>query len=338
MQKKSLLIAAIALALSGCGRTAPYWFTPDGGFEEPFVTPPIVVPDPRPVDPYQVCDLHERIPHTIPPADRRPIDVLFVVDDSPSMSDDQNILATNFVSFINAFQSGQVDFHIGAVTTDMKKSDRKGQLVSPYLTPKTPNLEEAFKAMVNVGIKGSASEQGLAASIAAMSEPLKSGANKGFIRNDADFALIFLTDENDSSPQTVQEAIDFYKAFKTDQEGFTIAAILDFGGSLFCGMGASSWKYAQVVNAFGSHGVLAVCNSVYSKTLETIGGRIVKSRCIIPIKRKITDFNKVRITINGAVQPYVYHEPDELYPNGSIELAICPVGGGSLEIDYLDCP
>ena len=117
-----------------------------------------------------------------------------------------------------------------------------------------------------------------------------------------------------------------------------MAAILDFGGSLFCGLGASNWKYAQLVDAFGSHGVLAVCNSGYSNTLDTIGGRIVRNRCIISLKRKIDNFNKVKVTINGGIMPYVYHEPDKLYPNGSIELALCPAEGGTLDITYLDCP
>lgn len=340
MSHKLTIAAVAALALSACGRTAPYWYSPDGGHEEPIT--PIVVPQntnpTTPENPYEVCDLHERILHPLPPANRKPIDVLFMVDDSPSMADDQNILAQNFVSFIKAFQNFQVDFHIGAVTSDMKKSDRKGQLVAPFLTPTTPDLEDAFTKMVNVGDKGSANEQGIAASIAAVTEPLASGANKDFIRADADFALIFLTDENDSSPQTAQEAIDFYKAFKGDPEAITVAAILDFGGSLFCGLGASNWKYAQLTQAFGSHGVLSVCNSGYSKTLENIGGRIVRARCIIELKRKITDWNKVRVTINGQIMPYVYYEPDELYPNGSMELALCPIEGGNLEIDYLDCP
>lgn len=336
-----LLIAVAVAALSSCGRTAPYWYTPDGGHEPILIdpnnpTPPPVVTDPD--NPYEVCDLREQILHPLPPSNRRPIDVLFMVDDSPSMADDQNILATNFQSFIGSFKNFQVDFHIGAVSSDMRKSDRKGQLVAPFLTPTTPDLEGAFTKMVNVGDKGSANEQGINAVMTALTEPLLSTTNKGFVRPDADLAVIFLTDENDSSPQTAQEAIDFLKNFKNDPEAITVAAILDFGGSLFCGLGASNWKYAQVASAFGSHGVVSVCNSGYSRTLENIGGRIVRSRCIIELKRRISDFNKVRVTINGTIQPYVYHEPDALYPEGSIELALCPVEGGTLEIDYLDCP
>jgi hypothetical protein len=342
LSHKTLTTIVCALAFAACGRTAPYWYTPDGGFIEPVVTeqqkpPPPVVTNP-PDDPFEVCDLHELVEHPLPPANRKPIDVLFMIDDSPSMADDQNILADNFKSFIESFQNFQVDFQIGAVTSDMTKTDRKGQLVAPFLTPNTPNLNDEFKKMVNVGDKGSAKEQGIAASMAAVSEPLISTSNAGFLRTDADFALIILTDENDSSPQTAQEAIDFFKALKNDPEAITVAAILDFGGSLFCGLGASNWKYAQLVNAFGSHGVLSVCNSGYSKTLDTIGGRIVRSRCIISLKRAITNFNKVKVTINGMLLPYVYHEPDELYPNGSIELALCPAEGGMLSIDYYDCP
>ena len=327
----------LALALGGCGRSAPYWYTPDGG-EEVYWTPLKPVAPINPANQYQNCNLNELVVHPLPPTDRRPIDVLFVVDDSPSMADDQQILAANFVSFIQSFESAQVDFHIGAVTTDMTASNRRGQLVRPYLTPQTPDLEQAFRDMVNVGDKGSAREQGLAAALAALTEPLASTTNAGLVRPDADFALIWLTDENDSSPQGVNQMVDFLKTFKSDPEAVTVAGILDFGGSLFCGLGTNNWKYAKVIQGFGSHGVLAVCNANYAKTLDTIGGRIVKSRCIIGLKRAITDFAKVRITVNGTQMPFTYTDPDALYPNGSIELETCPVGGGTLEIEYLDCP
>lgn len=50
------------------------------------------------------------------------LDLLFVVDDSPSMQDKQNNLAVNFPNFINVLNTlpgGLPNLHLGVVTTDM---------------------------------------------------------------------------------------------------------------------------------------------------------------------------------------------------------------------------
>jgi hypothetical protein len=58
----------------------------------------------------------------IPATANRDIDLLFVVDDSPSMLDKQNNLIANFPGFINilnTLEGGLPNLHIGVVSTDM---------------------------------------------------------------------------------------------------------------------------------------------------------------------------------------------------------------------------
>jgi hypothetical protein len=58
----------------------------------------------------------------IPVTVNRNVDILFVIDDSPSMADKQQNLATNFPEFINVLntiQGGLPDVHIGVVTSDV---------------------------------------------------------------------------------------------------------------------------------------------------------------------------------------------------------------------------
>ncbi len=47
------------------------------------------------------------------------VDMLFVVDNSGSMSDEQAMLADSFQTFIDQFMLRNVDFHIGIITTDV---------------------------------------------------------------------------------------------------------------------------------------------------------------------------------------------------------------------------
>ena len=58
----------------------------------------------------------------IPVTVNRNVDILFVIDDSPSMADKQANLAKNFPEFINVLntiQGGLPDVHIGVVTSDV---------------------------------------------------------------------------------------------------------------------------------------------------------------------------------------------------------------------------
>src|SRR5689334_17681903 len=58
----------------------------------------------------------------IPVTVNRNIDILFVIDDSGSMADKQNNLATNFPNFINVLntiEGGLPDVHIGVASSDM---------------------------------------------------------------------------------------------------------------------------------------------------------------------------------------------------------------------------
>jgi len=56
------------------------------------------------------------------------VDVLLIVDNSCSMIEEQRKLATNFDAFIRYFDAAEVDWQIGAVTTDVEVETR-GQLI-----------------------------------------------------------------------------------------------------------------------------------------------------------------------------------------------------------------
>ena len=60
---------------------------------------------------------------------RNTVDVLLVVDNSCSMVDEQDKLAANFDNFISAFDGIDVDWQMGAVTTDMSDLEQSGRLL-----------------------------------------------------------------------------------------------------------------------------------------------------------------------------------------------------------------
>jgi hypothetical protein len=65
----------------------------------------------------------------IPVDINRKVDILFLIDDSPSMSDKQNNLRANFPNFINVLNTisgGLPDIHIGVTTSDLGTSGADG--------------------------------------------------------------------------------------------------------------------------------------------------------------------------------------------------------------------
>jgi cysteine-rich repeat protein len=166
------------------------------------------------------------------PATAGRIDILFVVDNSASMCEEQINLRASFQSFIDALvAAGGIDFQIGVVTTDTMDPMQSGRLqnvpralmntddctvalpppddcttglpspLPKILTPATVDLAHVFGCIASVGIDGFGGEAPLAAVELALSPPLAApgGANEGFLRDDAALAVVFVGDEDDCS-------------------------------------------------------------------------------------------------------------------------------------------
>lgn len=155
------------------------------------------------------------------------MDILFVIDDSTSMVEEQKNLAENFPKFveaIDAFRSGDgkpLDYRI-AVTTPSRDLDLytfstisarlRGEngafrspaacgMKRPWLERGDPDLAATFACVAQVGTDGSGIEMPLEAMKLALSDRIADGTNGAFLRDDALLAIVILTDENDCSIQ-----------------------------------------------------------------------------------------------------------------------------------------
>lgn len=134
------------------------------------------------------------------------VDILFVVDNSGSMADDQATLAENFATFIeSANNATDIDFHMGVTSTDVLDGTNalNGRLLGPphVLTPATPNLQTTFESYAVLGTNGAGIELGLEAMRLALSEPLRSTDNAGFLRANAALSVIVVSDEDDAGDE-----------------------------------------------------------------------------------------------------------------------------------------
>jgi len=139
------------------------------------------------------------------------VDILMIVDDSCSMEPFQQKLGESFEAFMTYFIDTNVDYQIAVTTTDVT-SWRAGQIRGEVIGPATESAASRFSEAVNVGTLGSGFEMGLEAAAMALSEPLVSTDNFGFLREDATLSLIFVSDEEDGSPNPVNDYINgFYE-------------------------------------------------------------------------------------------------------------------------------
>jgi hypothetical protein len=123
------------------------------------------------------------------------VDVLFVVDNSASMEEEQASMAAHFASFMAYADGLGIDYQIGVTTTDI---DAHGGALLGDPAVVTPDLAESFLSNVLVGVGGSDSEKGLAASQLAL-ESSDVATMGGHLRPAANLAVIYVSDDEDYS-------------------------------------------------------------------------------------------------------------------------------------------
>ena len=170
-------------------------------------------------------------PRVVPTDTPVKLDLLFMIDDSPSMQEEQANLARNFHRLIDELKklpAGFPDLHLGVVSSDMGAGAamlggacgkplgdrgvlqvRSGCGLDPnngrYLISQdggTQNnfdgdISDVFACMAKLGTSGCGFEHQLQSVRMALSGFVTD--NAGFLRSDAHLAIIYITDEDDCS-------------------------------------------------------------------------------------------------------------------------------------------
>lgn len=173
----------------------------EGGIGD--VEPPPIVPNaPEPINPVQL----DRIVQIAQPQ----VDILFVVDDSCSMYEEQTALSQNFPDFMEFFLGSGLDYHIGVTTTDTESNNNDagkleraivGGQTYRFIDEDTPSPTNVFSGMAVAGTSGSAEETGRAAAYRVLETQKDLPRNAGFYREEASLHMVFLSDEDDQSVQ-----------------------------------------------------------------------------------------------------------------------------------------
>lgn len=157
------------------------------------------------------------------------IDILFVIDNSGSMGEEQTNLAANFPKFVAVLDAlsgpkGPLDYRV-AVTTTAKTY----KLLLPIGSDTTRGDDGAFRnncggskrwlerseastsfaCRAQVGTDGSSEEMPLECMKLGLVDRVADGVNAGFLRKEALLAVVFLTDEDDCSTKRSEVPFGF---------------------------------------------------------------------------------------------------------------------------------
>jgi len=218
---------------------------------------------------------------------KKPIDILFIVDTSGSMSEEQAYLAANFNSFINKMKSTGIQFQTALTSTD---------ICDPYgaLTPECPvaysgsfethlqgrfvgtpgrtilkdndaDLVSKFNSYAKMGVNGSGFEHGLKAAHLAIEKSLN-GTNQALIRSNSFLSIIVVSDEEDDGIGLSKTDAGTGKNFTT--EGLTNFKYThnDFITYVNGVKGKGNFAVTAITGTRDQAG--ALCRSAHSKPVE----------------------------------------------------------------------
>ncbi|MBI5498248.1 MAG: choice-of-anchor D domain-containing protein [Deltaproteobacteria bacterium] len=228
------------------------------------------------------------------------MDVLFVVDNSGSMQDNQENLSANMSRFIQVADFRTVvDYQLGLTTTDVSPDGEQGALVGApaIITRASGDPVGAFTQRALVGVYGSGDEQGLEAARLALSPPLVVGHNRGFLRDRAGLAIIVVSDEEDGSPLPVSAYVDFFTGLKA-ASGAPVIINAITGQATGCDTGYPAVRYEAAVQATG--GVSAsICDPDWATKLRQVGEAALLSSNRFRLAGQ-PNAGTVTVTVNGT--------------------------------------
>lgn len=296
--QNALLGAVAVLAMSGC--KPDYEINGEPG-DDVISNPP---PDENPLQ-------LDRIVQVAQPE----VDVLFVVDNSCSMYEEQTALAQNFPAFMNYFLGSGVDYHLGVTSTDMTASGpgNRGLLKTAagvrFIDELTNNPIQVFASMTALGTGGDFEEKGRAAAYTLIEEKRDQPANVDFYRDDASLHFVFVSDEEDQSlpnPVTRNEFVEWMHDLKWAPELTVAHGIYFIPGTSCPAADTQGQNYNYYVNQTGGT-KQNLCATNWGPFLDALGLQTSGLKKEFFLTRiPVVDTIKVEVFVQGGSVSYEF--------------------------------
>jgi hypothetical protein len=189
----------------------------------------------------------------------------------------------------------------------------QGDTTNPkVLTPTTVDVSNKFKQKVNVGTNGG-TEAPLVCATKALTPPLITSTNAGFLRYDANLAVVVVSDAADQSP----DPVSYYYNRMMNVKGFNRASMFTFNvigpfasvapsGCTYDDTSPDDGRYAYLVGQ--TSGVKEeICSSNWSQKLQDLGKTAFGFRTVFYLNSTpdLTGGKTLEVKIDGVVVPAV---------------------------------
>jgi hypothetical protein len=259
-------------------------------------------------------------------------DILFVIDNSGSMSRNQTSLANNFDSFINIFSASGVDYKIGFITTDNGDEFVNGTIIT---NSSTDPVAEVNSVINSIGTHGSAMERGLYESYVATTIGGPADTAGTFMRTDAKFVVIYISDEPDHSSSYSTFGTSDYSAHLLNLKGSPAlvsahAVAGDYpsgcsGGGTYATFGDG---YYDVVSDLGGTFV-SMCSTDWGTQLEELARASIASNLFTLSHEPIE--GSIIVSVDGTASSTWLYDSST---NSIMFLSDIPEDGDMIDIEY----
>lgn len=196
------------------------------------------------------------------------LDLLFIIDDSCSMSEEQAALASSAPVLDDVLLASSMDFHVGAVSTDMELG--RGRLRETgslrYLHRGMLTLAPSFTELVLAGTLGSENPRGLDA----LHSSYSTTYNRGFYRDGSQVHAVVLSDGDDNSTWPLATYVDWLTELRVPGDASLTSIVLpaDYDPPPFADEQPGS-RYLEVTALVGG-GAHDTRQATYSEALTEV--------------------------------------------------------------------
>jgi hypothetical protein len=233
----------------------------------------------------------------------RKSDILFVIDNSCSMSQEQDLMSENMETFVEKLVLSEVDFQAAVITTDDTSP------VGGVMSGDDFDVVSQLAAAVDVGNGGGSTEKGQQMAMEAIDINGTLSPGK-FVREDAFLSIVIVSDEDDASPLTDVEYYDFFMTIK-DPDMFAWHSVVGTGvlppDPAICNPSATGYRYMD--QSFYTYGVVLDICADWGDSLTVLAESSYRIEDTYPLTKDAIS-TSIKVSVDGVelTGGWVYNE------------------------------
>ena len=245
--------------------------------------------------------LDEAAEQFVEPPQPAVVDIVFLVDQSGSMNENEADFRNGIPPFMDELQNA-TDWQLILVNQD------NGCNTGGLLDASVPDADQIFVDNVFNSTSISKTEKLLSLADTALGRTGPGGCNDGALRPDAQLHIIVASDEKDQSSNTWSHWVSQYEGYVASPDHVTVSAIVDIHKN--CGLGGNTDGPGGYINAADYTGgsVIDICQAGWGHQLTDIAGNIAEGVGIYTLTEP-ADASTIVVVVGGVVATDWTYDP-----------------------------